>query len=108
MYINDDPGLTLTYFTARSKLLIVLQTNSQVSVYRTIGPLVMTYWLSGERSLPFRLLVFMPPTLKKWGAYCFRLVRPFVRPYKPMGTPVAIKSPSVQKKFQARVLKFHI
>ena len=35
------------------------------------------------------------PTLKKWGAYCFRLVRPFVRP-------------SVQKKFKARVLKFHI
>ena len=27
------------------------------------------------------LRVFMPPTLKKWGAYCFRLVRPFVRPF---------------------------
>ena len=24
--------------------------------------------------------IFMPPTLKKWGAYCFRLVRPCVRP----------------------------
>ena len=33
----------------------------------------------------------MPPTLKKWGAYCFRLVRLCVRQYKPMGTPVAIK-----------------
>ena len=33
----------------------------------------------------------MPPTLKKWGAYCFWLVRLFVCPYKPMGTPVAIK-----------------
>ena len=39
--------------------------------------------------------IFMPPTLKKWGAYCFRLVRSFVLP-------------SVQKKIQARVLKFHI
>ena len=25
-------------------------------------------------------LIFMPLTLKKWGAYWFRLVRPFVRP----------------------------
>ena len=37
VYINDDPGLTLTYFTC-------FCTNSrpryQVSVYRTIGPLV--------------------------------------------------------------------
>ena len=41
----------------------------------------------------------MPPTLKKWGAYCFRLVRLFVR---------AFVCPSVQKKFKARVLKFHI
>ena len=41
VYINDEPGLTLTFFTAfLSKLLIVLQTNSNVSVYRTIGPLV--------------------------------------------------------------------
>ena len=43
--------------------------------------------------------LFMPPTLKKWGAYCFRLVRPSVRPFV---------CPSVQKKFKARVLKFHI
>ena len=41
------------------------------------------------------LIIFMPPTLKKWGAYCFRLVRSFVLP-------------SVHKKIQARVLKFHI
>ena len=31
-------------------------------------------------------ILFMPPTLKKWGAYCFRLVRlcvcAFVRPFK--------------------------
>ena len=42
-YINDDPGLTLTYLTARSTLLIVAlyQTNSQVNVYRLIGPLVV-------------------------------------------------------------------
>ena len=43
--------------------------------------------------------LFMPPTLKKWGAYCFRLIRvcvcvcAFVRPFK---------------KIQAGVLKFHI
>ena len=41
-------------------------------------------------------LIFMPPTLKKWGAYWFQLVRSFVRP--------SVRS----KKFQARVLKFHI
>ena len=38
----------------------------------------------------------MPPTLKKWGAYCFRLVCLFVR--------LSVRS----KKFKARVLKFHI
>ena len=38
VYINDDLGLTLKYFTARSSL-VIYQTNSQVSVYRTIGPL---------------------------------------------------------------------
>ena len=43
----------------------------------------------------FNNVLFMPPTLKKWGAYCFRLVRLFVRP-------------SVQKKIKARVLKFHM
>ena len=36
----------------------------------------------------------MPPTLKKWGAYCFRLVHPFV---------CLFVCPSVQKKFQASV-----
>ena len=39
--------------------------------------------------------IFMPPTLKKWGEYCFRLVRPSV-------------CPSIKKYFKARVLKFHI
>ena len=41
VYINDDSGFTLTYFTARSdlvKLLCLCQTNSQVSIYWTIGP----------------------------------------------------------------------
>ena len=45
--------------------------------------------------MKIRKKVVMPPTLKKWGAYCFRLFRPFV-------------CPSVQKKIQDRVLKFHI
>ena len=38
----------------------------------------------------------MPPTLKKWGAYCFQLVRPSVC--------LSVRS----KKIKARVLKFHI
>ena len=41
--------------------------------------------------LVVNFFVFMPPTLKKWGTYCFRLVRLSVCAYKPMGTPVAIK-----------------
>ena len=38
VYINYDPGLTLTYFMARSAE--VAYPRSQVSIYRTIGPLV--------------------------------------------------------------------
>ena len=45
----------------------------------------------------------MPPTLKKWGAYWFRLVRSFARSFVRPSV-----RPSVQKKIQARVLKFHI
>ena len=44
VHINVGPGFTLTHFTARLnfvKLIIVLQTNSQVSVYRSVGPLVI-------------------------------------------------------------------
>ena len=45
--INDDPGLTLTYFMARSNLVkITYYANTgprcHVSIYRIIGPLV---WL---------------------------------------------------------------
>ena len=36
VYINHDPGMTLTYFMARSAE--VAYPRSQVSVYRTIGP----------------------------------------------------------------------
>ena len=43
--------------------------------------------------------LFMPPTLKKWGAYCFRLVRVCVRLFV---------RPSVQKNVKGRDLKFHI
>ena len=45
VYKNDDIGLTFTYFKQGkilSKLLVVLQTNSQVSVYRTVGALVVS------------------------------------------------------------------
>ena len=38
VYINHDPGMTLTHFMTRSTLCTYLR--SQVSVYRTIGPLV--------------------------------------------------------------------
>ena len=38
VYINHDPGMTLTYFMARSTQ--VAYPRSQVSIYRTIGPLV--------------------------------------------------------------------
>ena len=37
VYINDDPGLTLTYFTC---FYTYSRPRYQVSVYRTIGPLV--------------------------------------------------------------------
>ena len=42
VYINDDPGLTMDYFTA-SKISNCAYTRlgCQVSVYRTIGPLVI-------------------------------------------------------------------
>ena len=39
VYINHDPGMTLTYFMAR--LTYVAYPRSKVSVYRTIGPLVL-------------------------------------------------------------------
>ena len=42
VFINNDPGMTLTHLMARSTY--VAYPRSQVSVYRTIGPLVhMTY-----------------------------------------------------------------
>ena len=46
--INDDHGLTLTYFTARSNFVKIaycaeISPRCQVSIYRTIGPLVKVY-----------------------------------------------------------------
>ena len=43
--MNDNPGLTLTYFTVRLTLVKIAycagsKPNSQVSIYRTIGPRV--------------------------------------------------------------------
>ena len=41
VHINDDHGLTLTYFTPMSNLgKLVFVPRYQVNVYRTIGPLV--------------------------------------------------------------------
>ena len=44
--INDDPGLTLSYYTTRSNLVEIAycadtRPRCQLSVYRTIGPLVL-------------------------------------------------------------------
>ena len=60
-------------------------------------PMQYTANLNGCKNNNFQLkmLIFMPPTLKKWEAYCLRLVPPSV-------------CPSVQKIFKSRVLKFHI
>ena len=57
VYINDDFGLNLTNFTARSSLVCLYQTNSQVSVYRTIGPLVVIiapkpYYYQNNTNIP--------------------------------------------------------
>ena len=45
VYINDDPELTLTHFKTVSNFVKLFCTYSssrcQVSVYRTIGPLVL-------------------------------------------------------------------
>ena len=46
VYMNDDPELTLTHFKTMSNLVklvfvFVRRPRYQVSVYRTIGPLVM-------------------------------------------------------------------
>ena len=43
VHIDDDPELTLTYFTAMSNLAKTYgRPKYQLSVYRTIGPLVLT------------------------------------------------------------------
>ena len=41
-------------------------------------------------------MIIIPPTLKKWGAYCFRLER--------LSVHVSV-CPSVQKNFKARISK---
>ena len=52
VYTNDDPVLTLTHFKTMSnfsKLVLVYSSSRyQVSIYRTIGPLVgfATQWLN--------------------------------------------------------------
>ena len=46
VYINDDPGLTLTYFMASSnsvKITCYAYTGCQVSLYRIIGPLGLRF-----------------------------------------------------------------
>ena len=53
VYINVDSGVTMTYFTAISNLAkssycaLIYQTNSQVSVYMNIGPLVFCLLMVG-------------------------------------------------------------
>ena len=50
VYINDDLGLTWTYFTARSSLVIFPYCASQVSVYRTISPLFNITHMNCDRT----------------------------------------------------------
>ena len=57
VYINDDPGLTLTYFTC---FCTYSRPRYQVSVYRTIGPLVCSY-------LPF---LFRGHNIRFWFWLC--------------------------------------
>ena len=65
VYINDDTELTLTYITAMSNLaklvfvLMVLRPRYQVSLFRTIGPLVNKFYryqknIPLNRPLPVR------------------------------------------------------
>ena len=48
--INDDPVLTLNYFTAMPNLVKITDTRPrcQVSVYRTIGPLDCSFDLNSS------------------------------------------------------------
>ena len=73
--------------------------SSKFGQIQPLVPMVTDRVMMGKMVSP----LFMPPTLKKWGAYCFRLVRQSVRPFVRSSV-----GPSVQKKFKARVLKFHI
>ena len=62
-----------------AQLAALDQLNKCFTYLRAIQNILMTCWLSGERSLPYGLLVVvMPPTLKKWRTYWFRLVRMYV------------------------------
>ena len=50
IYINDDPGLTLTYFTC---FCTYSRPRNQVSIYRTIGPLLLPLvWYGVAESEP--------------------------------------------------------
>ena len=53
--LNDDPGLTLTYFTPMLNLAkLDFVPRYQVSVYKTIGPLVL---LCHSLGLPFYIFI---------------------------------------------------
>ena len=64
VYINDDPEFTLTHFKTISnlaKLVFILKVGSRpryhVSIYRTIGPLV----LISDQDLDFGYSLELPP-----------------------------------------------
>ena len=63
LFWGTGPVVTLTYIFQVLFVLCSSRLRYQVSVHRTIGPLVM------------------PPTLKKWGTYWFRLVPMYVCMY---------------------------
>ena len=68
VHINDDPGLTLTYFTPMLNLAkLVFVPRYQVSVYRIIGPLVLYSFLFLPNTL--YILLFLKNNNKKQQKY---------------------------------------
>ena len=64
VHINDDPGLTLTYFTTLSNLAkLAFVPRYQVSVYMTIGPLLKKMSPGNQLILPNQLTVFQAASL---------------------------------------------
>ena len=51
VYIDNDPESIMTYFTTMTTLAKLSRPRYQVSVYRTVGPLVYSVMVEGFASL---------------------------------------------------------